>query len=271
VVAIPLLLAWAIDPIRGWLEANGHVSERSVTAISALTVISAIIGLRALARMLVGLTQRVESLQEKLSALQPSSGRIGPTNQAQQFVMERVIATRDPARKEALLLAQNLMGSIPLVFPILKDSTFEDWKLHIFCVDPDVDIQGLSPAWRALVRNMSDVFVKNLLELSNELTTRRVLVSLTYYRHLPVVHGLLLADGSFVVTVSHWDKDTILADADIYDFIDANDLSPRAQARRQLLRNWIDAAGKNGRPAILDNKVVPAPPATNTVAPAEGA
>jgi hypothetical protein len=264
IFAIPLLLAWAIDPVRVWLEESGHVSERSVTAVSALTVISAIVGLRALARMLGSLTVRVEMLQERLTALQPWRGDVGPTNRAQAFVMDHFQSTREPHDKEIYLLAQNLVGSLPLVFPLLQDAKVSGWKLHIYCVDPDATIEGMTPDWRGVAREMSGMLARNLVSLASDLSARNVSVDLTYYRHLPVVHGLLFASGSLVVTIAHWTDEGVLADTDTYDFVEADDFSRHADARRQLLQNWIDAAHTRGRAAIVGNKVLPGSPLAPT-------
>jgi len=258
VVSIPLLLGWSFAPARAFLTTLGVFSESSVGTIAALAIVSTVLSLRFLGTQLSDVETSVSDLHAQFLASIDTAHTVNRRDEIQRKIIDSAWQITDPNERYAVILAQNLLGSLAVVSTLLDNEEMSNWNLSIYCLSPHVDHEDIPQSWESTINGGTAVLIDRLDKTGEALKQRGISVSLMWYSQFPALHGARLGNGALVLSLAEWDKGEteVRTTGGMYDWISPSDRTPRADYYRHVFDNWVRRAEADGKPIIIDNKVV---------------
>ena len=238
-VSLLFLIAWAVDPVREWLQRHGF-SHLDVTWIVANVLALATLVLVALESRLKRIGRQIEHFSPPGTStiVEGGVGNIYPE-------LRRMLNESQGLGAKTLdVLGLMLFTAWPnLIEPCIRDETLRKWRVNLYHLAPEFIANNpyIPPAWAAnLAAKLADIqaFEKN--ELAKYDTT----LSLIAYRFFPAIHGFRTNAGHLAISYIHWSDKRLDGPFQFYEVFEPTDKSLRAERYRALFDNWVTRAAK---------------------------
>lgn len=242
-VAILLLMAYAIEPVREWLIARRWMADTAITEAVGIAFVLTFALLEHLDRQIKRVIHAIAAEQQgrKSNVILGGVGEIYPYVQA-------AVEDGDKRRKRSIeVLALTLHATWTPFQNWLNSDKLWGWKITLFNLSPQfIRNSGYCPAaWATQAEAVEEAVRKYVKECGQDLKARHIELTLYSCERFPAVHGLRLDGEEIFISFEHWsetDYETLQDPVHFYERIPWQDRSPRGEAYRELFANWIEHA-----------------------------
>jgi hypothetical protein len=237
-IAIFVLIAWSITPLRDRLQSMGLFDAESVLPLVVLLV-------ALLASILDDLYKRTKSVDETLARFAPAESLLigGGIAEVYEPLFRELKSVPPGEQRTVQVFGLTLFSAWTRFHPWLDHPDTAGWKVRMICLSPTIarrSLPGIPESWYREAENsiaqISDYREKKKADLER----RELELTLEAYSSFPAIHGFYVGNGTMFISCSHWESsgDELAKPHHFYEKFDASDRSLRAEAYRQLFANW---------------------------------
>jgi hypothetical protein len=151
---------------------------------------------------------------------------------------ERISA---PGEKCLEVLALTLYSAWPTLSFWLQSDAAKGWDLRLITLAPDADTSWIPRDWPA--ESGANIAAAEQFARRPDTVRRGIALAVSTYDFPPGVHGFRLGNGDVFVSYVHWDEDGLIGKSGFtYQLVSHTDVSPEADATRELFDNWLRRA-----------------------------
>lgn len=238
------LILISIEPTRHFLEK--YVGEIRIELIAAIVAIMFEIAIVTVSQ----LSRQVKAARLAVEARAP----VAVIYDIGDVITDMRYRLKDrAARRKIDILGLTLDTTWPPLVPLLSaDNLPGDCELNLYCLDPTfiIESKDLPDSWADISILMQRRIANFVSRECGRLSQHQIIINLTIYPCIPIVHGFRYGDGTLFISYLQWREDGIMQPFAFYECIAPEDTSQRATSYRRLFDDWMRRAAflSNGPP-----------------------
>jgi hypothetical protein len=238
VLVLISVVLYSIPLSRSWLLATGIIDNQTILGLIGLSIAVAVYSLKEIQADLRELGTYVHSRFEKSSLL------MGGPIQVNQMIADLIPRIHEPKQRCIDILGMTLDTAWPMIRHWIGRDEIRDCEIRMYCIDPLFAMENKRLVGENAANTAKDMSEKidEYIETNRDmLIGKKILISLSCFRELPPIHGVMLGDGSLFLTIAQWiGGDPVDRGVPtIYEYFSSDDSTPRAMVYRNLFRRWL--------------------------------